>query len=373
MISKLKTNISHNYTNALGWKTNRKIMVIESDDWGSIRMPNKKTYQNLKQTRLASSLSLYDSLDSLEHREDFNFMLNVADSIKDCENNPLVFTLNTVMQNPNFKKIKESGYNQFFGTCFFESYKDYYSEDVEDLWRLGIKDGLIRPQFHAREHLNSYLWLKDLRKGNQDTKVAFDYHFFGVKTTTSSKLRNHYLATYFSETREEFEDVSLNTELGLKMFKNVFGYDSKTFIASNYCWSKELEKNLIENGVEGIQAQAGNINPDFQTGKKKIRRVFTGKSNKYGQKFTVRNVSFEPFSNPNKDWVDQALKEVENAFFWKKPAIVCMHRVNFSSEMKIKNRDQNLFLLKEFIKKALKKYPSIEFVSSDQLIKIMIE
>lgn len=29
-----------------GWKTNRKIVVFESDDWGSIRMPSRRIYEN---------------------------------------------------------------------------------------------------------------------------------------------------------------------------------------------------------------------------------------------------------------------------------------------------------------------------------------
>ncbi len=37
----VKTFLAKNYVNFRGWKTKRKIVVIESDDWGSIRMNNK--------------------------------------------------------------------------------------------------------------------------------------------------------------------------------------------------------------------------------------------------------------------------------------------------------------------------------------------
>lgn len=46
---KLKKQIFRNYINMFGLKTKQKIVVIESDDWGSIRMPNKKTYDKLQQ------------------------------------------------------------------------------------------------------------------------------------------------------------------------------------------------------------------------------------------------------------------------------------------------------------------------------------
>ena len=41
---KLKQIISHNLLNIPGWRTKRKLVVIESDDWGAIRMPSKEIY-----------------------------------------------------------------------------------------------------------------------------------------------------------------------------------------------------------------------------------------------------------------------------------------------------------------------------------------
>ena len=31
-----------------GWRTKRKLIVLESDDWGSIRMPSVEAYNNLQ-------------------------------------------------------------------------------------------------------------------------------------------------------------------------------------------------------------------------------------------------------------------------------------------------------------------------------------
>ena len=57
--------------NLPGWCTNRKIVVIESDDWGSIRMPSEFAYSNLLNKGIDVDKSyLYDTLDSLEKKED---------------------------------------------------------------------------------------------------------------------------------------------------------------------------------------------------------------------------------------------------------------------------------------------------------------
>ena len=40
----IKRQITHNLLNIPGWYTKRKLVVIESDDWGAIRMPSKEIY-----------------------------------------------------------------------------------------------------------------------------------------------------------------------------------------------------------------------------------------------------------------------------------------------------------------------------------------
>ena len=128
------------------------------------------------------------------------------------------------MQNPAFPAIKASGFNNFIGFPFFQSFNQYYGEDLKDLWFKGVEENLLKPQFHAREHL----WLKDLKLGNKDTQLGFEHDFFAVKTKTSSTLRNNYLATYFSETEREFERVSSSTKIGLDL-KNNFLYNNNQY------------------------------------------------------------------------------------------------------------------------------------------------
>ena len=41
-----------NISNIPGWRTNRKILVIESDDWGSVRIKDKTAYEALKKKGL---------------------------------------------------------------------------------------------------------------------------------------------------------------------------------------------------------------------------------------------------------------------------------------------------------------------------------
>ena len=55
-------------TNLRGWKTRRKLLVIESDDWGAIRMPGPEAWARLLKAGIRVDRSRYDSLDCLENR-----------------------------------------------------------------------------------------------------------------------------------------------------------------------------------------------------------------------------------------------------------------------------------------------------------------
>ena len=92
-----------------------------------------------------------------------------------------------------------------------------------------------------------------------------------------------------------------------------------------------------------------------------------GQKNSLGQTYLIRNAYFEPSSNPFKDWVSSCLKEINIAFKYKKPAIICSHRVNYIGSINPENRSDNLNLLNMLLTEILKKFPDVEFMSSDEL------
>ena len=58
------------YVNFRGWSSKRKLLLIESDDWGSIRMPNKEVYNQLLSQGLPVDRSRYSKIDTLESHTD---------------------------------------------------------------------------------------------------------------------------------------------------------------------------------------------------------------------------------------------------------------------------------------------------------------
>lgn len=140
---KIKSSISKVVFNLLGWKTNRKIIVIESDDWGCVGMPSKEIYNKLLVEGFKPDKNPYMKYDSLESEQDLIALFEVLSSFKDKNGDPAVMTVNYVMANPDFKKIKESNFTHYFYEPFTETYKKY--PDHKNSYRL-LTEG-IRQKF----------------------------------------------------------------------------------------------------------------------------------------------------------------------------------------------------------------------------------
>ena len=367
MIKKKKKNI----INIQGWRTKQKIIVIESDDWGSIRMPSKKIYKVYQELGYDLSKSPYCRFDTLANSNDINSLFEVLRRFKDSKGNHPKMTFNTVMVNPNFEKIKENEFNKYFYESFTHTIKKYYpNENVFELWKQGISEGLIYPQFHGREHVNVPIWLDELKSGNPSLKTAFNLGFWGIPRDIYGKKFN-IQAAYQSAQEEHLEFYRNNILEGTKIFENTFGFKAETFIANNYTFPAELSKTLFFVGIKGIQSMKYHKIPR-KDGSLILKKVYTGKKNNFNQIYTVRNCMFEPSQMPrNFDSIGNCLKGIANSFFWGKPAIITSHRLNYIGAIDEDNRRLNLKLLDRLIQKILAKWPDVEFISSNELINII--
>lgn len=369
-----KQLVFQNLINILGWHTKRHIVVIESDDWGSIRMPSKEVYNRLFDAGIRVDKCYFCSNDSIANEDDLTLLFDVLNKHKGINGCPAVITANAVVANPHFEKIKESGFTQYF-------YKNITDEiptikgckHVLDLWREGGENGCFRIQSHGREHLNVARWMYYLRENYPETRLAFDYGVYGLSTTITSEKRRSFLPAFDFENSQEEQQINAIASEGLSIFNKIFGYKSTSFIAPNYCWGKSLEKTIANNGVKYIQGQQLGRYVNSSDEKNKSRLRPTGKKNSYNQIDLSRNAFFEPSSNPAKDYLDSCLHDIEIAFRWHSPAIICSHRVNFVSAMNVDNRDRNLKLFDQLLYQIQKRWPDVEFMSSDQLGDLIIQ
>ncbi|MCH7412059.1 hypothetical protein MM213_01080 [Belliella sp. R4-6] len=365
-----KTKIQKNIVSIPGWRTNRKIVVIESDDWGSIRMTSKDVYNILLTKGYQVDKSHYNQFDSLENNEDLSMLYEVLTKHKDRNSSHPVFTSVAIVGNPDFEKIKASNYKKYFFEPFTETLKKYPNhEHVYALYQQGIQERLFVPVFHGREHLNVQRWMKELQNGNLSVLDAFGNGVTGLNKGKYGENLPDFQAAFDLDQVSDIEYMKEVLNEGLQWFEKLFGYKSKYFVPTNGPFNNSLEVVLHENGVQYVNTGKKQLEP-LGNGQYKTNIRFLGQRNNLNQRYITRNCFFEPSSMEhglNKDWVSDCLEEIEIAFRWKKPAVISTHRVNYIGFLDEKNRERGLSQLDLLLKKMIERYPDIEFMTSVEL------
>lgn len=364
----IKEKIQRNLLLLPGWRTKRKIVVIESDDWGAVRTPDKSILLALKKSNPLIEKDLMTQLDSIESNDDLSALFEVLQSVKDKNNHPAVITANTIVANPDFDRIAETGFNYYHFEKFTNTLNSYSGRDkVMQLIHEGIAKNIYQPQFHGREHLNVRQWMNALQSENILLLEAFQYKTYSIPINSKISKRNNLMSAF------DYEDMSEKLELnkivseGMMIFEEIFGFLSDSFIATTYVWDSSLEQELFQQGIKFIQGIPFQHIPSPGDNWYKKKFHYTGQKNKLGQTYIVRNASFEPYMAKDSDEVGECMQRIGMAFSWGKPAIISSHRVNYIGSLDEKNRSVNLLLLKQLLNKIVKRWPDVEFMSSDKL------
>ena len=367
-----RESIIKNFSNLPGWRTRRKIVVIESDDWGSIRMPSLAAYHRLimKGVPLENGdAKRYNRFDHLETENDLSALFEVLSSFADSQNKSPIITAVSVVANPEFSKIKAFDFQNYFYEPFTETFKKCTAcENSFSLWKEGMRHKLFEPQFHGREHLNVALWMRSLQMKDVYTLASFDEQCWGFnnKNKLSISFQAAFELEYFSDLEEQKKILSS----GLKLFNEILGYRASYFVPPNGPFNNKLEEIA---SVEGIRfMSASKIQKEsLGDGKIKYRLHWIGQKNRYAQRYITRNCFFEP-SQEGKDWVDSCLRDIHFSFRWYKPAVISSHRVNFMGMLNKKNKDTGLLQLNLLLTSIIKIWPEVEFMTSSQLGKLMM-
>src|SRR5699024_4439183 len=114
-----------------------------------------RVYKQCLQAGYRVDKNVYERYDSLASEDDLELLFNLLNSCEDQHGTPAVITANILTANPDFEKIKSSGFQQYFYESVAETFKRYPKHSGSlDLWKEGKEQGIFFPQSHGREHLN---------------------------------------------------------------------------------------------------------------------------------------------------------------------------------------------------------------------------
>lgn len=347
----------------------RKIVVIESDDWGVNRMPSKISLENMRSQGIMVDKCPYNSYDTFATHGDLERLYNVLSQFSDHMGNQPKVTKNVIVANPDFDRIRNANYLEYMYTTVDICYKNTEMSDQNlKLFTTAEKNNLVSIQFHGREHVHVERWLSFLRNGDKETLIAFNNGVFGLSTNLVSKRRSSFLAALDCDVEQQVMSKIEAIQDGLSIFEDIFGKSARSFIAPNYSWSRSLEVVFQNSEVRSIQG-CNFRNSSLDTSR---RNAVFGLRNDYGQKYLIRNCHFEPTISGVDSCVNRTMAEIKAAFSWGNPAVISSHRLNYVSGLDRMNAESGLKNLNLLFKSILSKWPDVEFMTSDELEKVII-
>jgi len=344
-----------------------KYVVIESDDWGSIRTSDKKSLEYLLQKDYMMGNSMY-SFDCIETPYDLSKLSDVLNQFKDRSGRSPILTANMVMANPNFNEVSDSDFDTYSFTSIAEEEVLFDGKELIDSWRHYSDQKIFVPQLHCREHIKWWKWLEDCKRNFPDAQDTFQLNMCGVPKACSPSGTSYFSPQYIEDsfTEDNKNEFSRMISDGCDLFKNVFRYTSETVVAPNVFWNDIAEDIWHKHGITGIQ---GSWVQNIQAHSKlKFRPRRLGDTNSNGQKYLIRNCNFEPRRGVGHK---SCIKDIEWAFYFGCPAVICSHRVNYVSSIDSEGADMSLSELSFLLTQILDRWPDVKFISSQDLLKVL--
>lgn len=365
LINSIKNRIISNSFAKKDIRVKKRIVVFESDDWGSIRMPMRKGWEGLLKLGYTVDKRPYERFDTLESPKDLESLFEVLHKHKDCNGNHPIITANMLMANPDFLAIKESGFKRYYYEPIAKTYERYFGDaSVLEIMKQGLNASVFMPQSHGREHFNIAQWLKGLQAGDKDLLTAFEFGMCGIAPKMNPERGNNMMVALRATDEEEQIHIEKSVSEGLELFKDMWGFSSKTFVAPCFSWNERIEKVLSDKGVKLIQTVRSNKAAYLSA----PCYFYSGQYNALGLIYSIRNCTFEPSIDNHRNQVDATLKQIDRVFSHSKIAVISTHRINLASGIDSQNNCKTVKLLDELLSRLLAKYPDVEFASSDHLI-----
>ena len=370
----IKRTIADNLKNLRGWRTPRKLVAFAVDDYANVRVDSRDALERLSGAGLDLS-SPFDHLDTVETRQDLDALFEVLDSVRDSQSRPAIFTAYAMSANPDFGRILENGEKYYYETVS-ETFSRLSSEQAAAydgawaLWQEGMAKGLIKPQFHGREHLNIDLFEHKLTEKSPDMMANLNNKSLAGITGDRAMPDVGFTHAFGLNERSQLDRHREILRDGLRLFEKVWGFRSSTFTPPAQKLHPSLFKFAEEGGVVSIDKPLRCVRA---MGDGTQRREINRSGCQRGQDHVtvVRNVVFEPGKNMGFEPLERAMQQINAAFRWRKPAIISSHRVNYCGHIDESNRKRGLDALGVLLQRITERWPEVEFISVDQLVEQM--
>ncbi|WP_338647716.1 hypothetical protein V5J73_03720 [Flavobacterium sp. KS-LB2] len=356
-------------TATLGYQTTIKQIIFMSDDWGSVRLKSMEVREALREKGIDVDANRFDQFDTLETNSDMEALFEVLTKYKDHLGNHPCITAVTNVGNPDFEKIRADHFQNYHFETIEKTYKRYpHSDTVLSIVKQGIEQNIFVPQSHGREHVQVNWWMEELQNKQAVARKVFEQEFFflGHDYLQYPKRTRGIEASFDVWDQQDVASTQEITKSSLSIFKDLYGYSSKVFTPPAMFYNPSLESILKQEGVQWLDV--GRILKIPQINGKDVWSFnYLGRKKKSGLSVLVRNAVFETNFSIGNNGVADCLRNIQQAFNCKQPAIISNHRASFVGGIVESNRIKGLRSLDLLLSEILKKWPDVEFISVNEI------
>ncbi|HVN19617.1 MAG TPA: hypothetical protein VMU05_12610 [Dongiaceae bacterium] len=338
-----------------GFHFDRPLVLFQSDDWGRVGLRDREGLEQLQSSGLALGERPYDFY-TLETANDIAALIATLKRHRDSMGRHPCLEMNFIVGNPDFAKMEAKNWREVVILPLAEGLPAGWSRPgLNDAYRIGISDGVLRPELHGITHFCRPAVERTLPPEGERSDLLRTFWRAG---TPYIHWRMPWIGYEYWDPEKDVEDRFLQTSVQAGMIGQAVGAFAKMFsrvpasaCAPGYRANSSTLRAWAQHGIKIVQNGPGAFVPPHFDGNE-VLHLF-------------RNLDFEPALDPNLS-LGACLQALENCFARGLPAVISLHSINFHSTVK-DFRASTLQLLDEFLTILERRYTGLLYVHDADL------
>lgn len=325
----------------------RPTVLIQSDDWGRVGLPNLKAIESLRTKGVKIGQSPWDYYGA-ESSEDLQKLGETLSSVRDRDGRPACMTANIVMANADIRRMRSEDFTTYRTVPLHDGFPaPWIKWDVIGAYHRLIREGVWYPALHGFTHFSPDVMLQawhDEGEFGERARLLLEHDIPYLASLTPefnfALLRRYVDGERFASMEEQRRWI----EAGVNLFLKCFGFIPVSACAPGYRANDVTFRLWTEYGIRVGQTASG---------------AFTSKKNNL--LLIHRNVFFEPALSDDMDVsVQSALSQAENAVRQGKIIVICSHSINYIDQF-LGRRESSLQALDDLLNALVHRWPDLRF------------
>ena len=311
----------------------RPVLIIESDDWGA---------------------------GPLEQASALSAITDLLSRYQDNQGRHPVMTLGLIFGIPDTEKIKASDFNTYHRLSLDE--KDF--APIRKAITQGVEQNVFSLQLHGMEHFWPPSLLAAVNHQSELQALLEDQQWL-MTEQLPSHLQSRWVDASELPSRTLSNEVIVSAvSEEVEAFQATFGFQPTVVVPPTFVWNDSVERAWFEAGLKRIVTPGFRcIGRNEQGGTISDQCILSnGQHHSSGLQTIVRDAYFEPSLGHS---AESALEHLKTHSRLAKPTLLETHRFNFIQSQE--ELDGALEALDQVLIQALREYPNLMFISTDQL------